>query len=193
MEDKKGFLENMSEKDKNQLSYLAIFVFCILTVFVGFFLTQSLDSIDAETERYQKALELISTEGPGYLEKKNSSKNTDSHKKFTDDMLVENRIKLTSFVAKFAEKEDVKVGSYDEKEIPFSNESNSGPIITEHRLTAKVSKTNMDNLVNFLDAIEKSREPVFIQRLDIRKRGKKDNQVKATIIVSTFSKAIEEG
>ncbi len=191
MEEKSGFLQNMSAKDKNQLSYLAMFVFCILTIFVGFFLIQSLDSIDEETERYKSALELISTEGPKFLEEKSSTKRTDSHKKFTEEMLAEDRIKLTSFVAKFAEKEEVKVGSYDEKEIPFSND-NAGPIVTEHRLTAKISKTNMDNLINFLDAIEKSREPVFIQRIDIRKRGKTDNQVKATIIVSTFSKAKEE-
>lgn len=190
MEEKSGFLQNLSAKEKNQLSYLAMFVFCMVTIGIGVLLLQSLDSIDEETDRYKSALELISTEGPKWLEEKSSTKRTDSHKKFSEDMLTEDRIKLTSFVAKFAEKEDVKIGSYDEKEIPFSNDE--GPIVTEHRLTAKISKTNMDSLVNFMDAIEKSREPVFIQRIDIRKRGKTDNQVKATIIVSTFSKAKEE-
>ncbi len=191
MEEKNGFLKNMSAKDKNQLSYLAMFVFCILTVFVGFFLMQSLDSIDEETERYKSALELISTEGPKWRADKLSTVTADSHKTFSEEMLAEDRIKLTSYVAKFADKEDVKIGSYDEKEIPFSNDT-AGPIVTEHRLTAKISKTNMDNLINFLDAIEKSKDPVFIQRIDIRKRGKSDNEVKATIIVSTFSKSKEE-
>ena len=183
--EKKGIFGNLPDKEKKQLTFLAMFLATLFSGFGMYLLFGTLDDIDKETKKYKSALELIAAQGPQYLEAKTSSKVKKSHKDTSEERIKNNDIKLTSFVAEIAERKNIKIGSYDESELPFGKNT-EGPIIVEKQLTAKIASANMDEVIGLLDEIEKSNDPVFIKRIDIRKKGKKSNVVKATILVSTF-------
>ncbi len=184
-----SFLENRTDSEKRLLAVAAII---LPTLFLGagvYMYSQSIGEIEEETQRYKGSLDLLATAAPVYLEQQKNAQQATSHKKLDDETLAKNDIKLTSFVAAHASKAEITVSSYDEDELPFgsSNDAEAGdPIIIEQQLRVEIREASMANLVKLMDFIEKDTKPVFIKRLDIRKRGREPGDVRAILTVSTF-------
>ena len=161
---------------------------------VTYVLFGTLDNIEKETKRYKSGLDVLAAQGQEYLDAKNRAKTQTSHKKVDDEILEKNDIKLTSFVADYAKTSNIEVSSYDENELPFGNSKGAeGPIVVEKQLKVSIKKAEMSDLISMLDKIEKAKEPVFIKRIDIRKKTKAPGAVKATLLISTYVKKDAEG
>lgn len=187
-EAKKGFLAKLSEREKMQLGGLALFL-TVMASLVGIGLFQrAMEDIELTTNKYKAALDYVATAGPAYAERAATASATGTHKRVDDESLRKNNIKLTSFVAEQAEKASIDVSSYDEDELPFGNKKDGGPIVVEKQLRVEIRIAQMSQLMDLLDRIHKSEEPVFVKRLDIRAQRKKPGEVRAVVTVSTFVK-----
>lgn len=187
-----GFVENLTEDEKYKLAGLGLFLLVMATVLGVWFFQQSMNQIEAATNRYEDALDFIATAGPAYAER-SAAEETGTHKKIDDEVLRNNNIKLTSFVAEQAEKAEIEVSSYDEDQLPFGNTKGDGPITVEKQLRVEIRDAKMSQLMNLLDQIHQSPEPVFVKRLDIRKKRKTEGEVRAIVTVSTYVKKEQEG
>lgn len=184
-----GFYANRTDSEKRYIQVAAVF-FPLFAFVIGIIIfSQSIDEIEAETAGYKASLDLLATAAPVYLENQKSAAQATSHKKLDDEIMLKNDIKLTSFVDAHADKAGIDVSSYDEDELPFGSKSEgSGPIVIEQQLRVEIREAKMADLVQLMDRIEKDTKPVFIKRLDIRKRGREPGDVRAVLTVSTFVK-----
>ena len=193
--EKKSILANLSGRERRLL--MAMFaVFAIILVIIPVYLVQgAMDEVETETAQYRNALDLLAAGAPQYLEQKKNQQDNQSHKQISDEVLENNEIKLTSFVAEQASAVDITVTSYDEDQLPFGDtKRDEGPIIIENQLRVEIREAQMNKLVSLMDRIEKSSEPVFIKRLDVRKHRARNSEgkVRAVLTVSTFVRKQEE-
>lgn len=190
-----GLFASLNDRER-KLAMAMLAVFAVIAFLIPLKLVQdSLDEISQETETYRQALDLLAAGAPDYLDQKREQEQNQSHKDLSDDVLDNNDLKLTSFVAEQARAVDVTITSYDEDELPFGDtKSSDGPIIIENQLRIEVREAEMDKLVSLMDRIEKSNKPVFIKRLDIREHRSRNSEgkVRAVLTVSTFVRRIKE-
>lgn len=192
---KGGVLANLSDREKRLM--MAMFaVFAVILIIIPVTLVQNaMDEVETETESYRQALDLLAAGAPEYLEQKKSQKQNQSHKDISDEVLDNNDLKLTSFVAEQAGAVDITVTSYDEDQLPFGDtKSGEGPIIIENQLRVEIREAEMAKLISLMDRIEKSSEPVFIKRLDVREHRSRNSvgKVRAVLTVSTFVRKQKE-
>lgn len=186
------FWEKLSERERHALVGLGGFL-CFLVIVVAVVLFQRhVAEIEDSTRRYADALDFLAAAGPAYAERLNAESAEGTHKKIDDETLTNNDIKLTSFVAEHAEKAEITVSSYDEDQIPYGNKNTDGPIVVERQLRVEIRNAEMNDLVQMLDLIERSPEPVFVKRLDIRGIRKNPGEVRAVLTISTFTKKQQE-
>ena len=184
----KGVLDRLSEREKMQLGGLGLFLTVIACIIGVALFHRSMEDISRATSRYEAALDYLALSAPAYVERSSAKSQEGTHKNVDDESLTKNNIKLTSFVAEQAEKASIEVSSYDESELPFGNKKDGGPIVIEKQLKVDIRKAPMDKLMDLLDRIHKSPEPVFVKRLDIRVRRKTPGEVRALVTVATYLK-----
>ena len=173
----------------------AIFVVLILGVVLYSF-SEGQSEIEAEIAEYQGTLKLLSAQAPAYTKAKaelaRKSSNDVASKKFAPERLKDNKVQLTSLVAELAQQSNIKVDKYDEDELPMSTGKDGGPIITEKILRFDVRDAEMSNLLALLDAIERTTEPVFIKRINLREVRRKEGHVRAYVTLSTYIQKDQE-
>ncbi len=187
-----GMLDNLTERE--QVLLKAMFgVFALLAIFVIVGLVQrSVAEIDEETSQYAMALELLANQGPQYMSAQAGDDDFTRADLFTEEVLHDNEVQLTSYVASHASAVDVSVSSYDVDEQPLGSRGDQeGPLIEERQLRVDIRDAEMDRFVELLHRIEESREPVVIKRIDVRS-VRDEGMVRALLIVSTFQYADEE-
>ncbi len=190
----RGALNNLSERERTLLKAMGG-VFAVLAIFLVIGLTQrSVNEIKAETATYETALNLLATAGPAYLESQGGHDEDPRVAMFTDEVLDETRVQLTSFVATQASAAGINVSSYDEDQHPLgSTRPEEGePIIIERQLRVDIREADMDRLIDMLHRIEESDEPVVIKRVDIRAL-RDEGKVRVRLFVSTFQRRMAEG
>ena len=187
-------LNNLSERE--QMLVKAMFgVFAVLGIFVIVAIAQSsVAELEEETLQYETALNLIAMHGPQFMSAQHvGDEEVTKADLFTEDVLQDNDIQLTSYVASHASAVDVSVSSYDVDEQPLGSRGgeNEGPLIEERQLRVDIRNADMDKFIELLHRIEESREPVVIKRIDVRS-VRDEGKVRALLMVSTFQYADQE-
>jgi hypothetical protein len=151
---------------------------------------QSLGAMEEEIERYRQAIEAMAEVAPKLAEAKAAAAQgaEDSASRFTPEILSKNDLKLTSFVASHATAADIKIENYDEDSIILSNNKDTGASLVEKIVKVEVREVEFDKLLNFLERIETSREPVVIKVISLRAKDtkKRDGLVRASLQISTY-------
>lgn len=182
---------NLTDREQKLVVAMAIVLPLVVVALVVGIFSRSLGSIESQTQSYENALELVAAGGPAYLNSKNAGDGSGGlADQFTEEVLTNNQVKLTSFIASKASAAGVKVSSYDSEEIPIGSKSGdkSGPIIVEKRVKVDIRDAQNKDLLKFLEEIETSGEPVVIKRIDVRGKHRSPGEVRARVEVSTFIK-----
>lgn len=193
-ENKPKGLASLNERERRLLSGM-LFVFFLLGTFLIYYVAQSGQAkTEAEIERLEGVLKSLNMKGPAYLEREQSkSKQSVENDRFSADRMLKNDIKLTSFVAQKADSTGIKVDNYDESQLPLASGKDGGPIITEKMLRFDIREASMTSLLQLLDSIEKSREPVIIKNIDLRDVRNKPGLVRVKVTISTYVQKNKEG
>lgn len=194
LSDAKSVLDNLNERERMLLkAMLGVFVLLGLFVIVGL-AQRSVSELEMETAQYQTALDLLAAEGPAFLAAQQGTDEDEMTRAdlFTEEVLQDNQVQLTSYVASHASAVNVSVSSYDVDEQPLgSRGDDSGPLIEERQLRVDIRNAEMDKFIELLHRIEESREPVVIKRIDVRS-VRDEGKVRALLVVSTFQYADED-
>ncbi|MBA2664194.1 MAG: hypothetical protein H0U74_18020 [Bradymonadaceae bacterium] len=185
----------LSERERKGLIGMGV-VLCVLllALVVGLF-QRSLGELERDTQRYQQALSLLAVAGPAYrLKSEQPVEGSERLARFSEEVLTNNDLKLTSFVATHAAATNIIVSSYDEDQMPLGSKSktDTGPIIIERQLRVDIRETQIDRLIELLDRIEKSREPVIVKRMDVRAQRNQPGTVRVLLVVSTYIRRDKE-
>ncbi len=185
----------LSERERYMVAGLGIW-FGLLFPAVGvYFFQQSLGETEVEIAAYKDALTTMAQYGPDYIEAKQAagaSKGKEGDK-FSKEVMSKNTLALTSFVADHASAVDIKIDNYDENTIPKSGGKDGGPIITEKELRIEIRMAKVAKIMELLDRIDKSSEPVVIKRINLRDVRKNPGNARATISISTYTLQEQEG
>lgn len=191
----KGALSKLSPREQKYLMAMGG-IFFLLGLFITVNLFQSsLQELEADTQSLQQALNTLALAGPAYIQRTGDVSAGDPRTaRFSDEILTNNELRLTSFVATHAAATNITVNSYDEDQIPLGSRSktDSGPVVIERQLRADIREAQMENLLKLLERIENSGEPVVIKRLDVRAQRGREGQVRAMLIVSTYVRRDKE-
>lgn len=187
-------LASLNERERRLLGG-ALFVFLFLGSFLIYYVAQNAqDKTEREIASLENVLKTLAHDGPEYLEREQSksaaSAETD---RFAPERLLKNDLKLTSFVAQNADATGIKVDNYDEGQLPLSTAKDGGPIITKKTLRFDIREAPMPSLLQLLDRIEKSREPVIIESVNMRDVRNKPGTVRVTVTIATFVQKNKEG
>lgn len=188
-----GPLSNLTDRER-KLVALMLFNFVALTIVASVFMFyNSLSSTRAEIEQYEQTLDALAEFGPKYLAQQAGGAGGGEQDAFSTQALAENDLQLTSFVATQASAVDLKIDNYDEDSLPIgSSNKDKGPILLEQQLRVDIREAELPKLLEMLDRIQKSPEPVVIKRINLRDvRGKKGH-VRANITVSTYIQKEQE-
>ncbi|MFU8805579.1 MAG: hypothetical protein ACNA8W_17330 [Bradymonadaceae bacterium] len=186
-----------AREQKLVMAMLGVFVILSLAVVIGLF-QRSLHELEEDTQNLQLALSTLSLAGPAYVARTTDSGEVDPRvARFSDEILSNNDLKLTSFVATHAAATNINVNSYDEDQIPLGSKTkggkaDDGPVIVERQVRVDIREAQMDNLLKLLERIENSPEPVIVKRLDVRAQRGREGQVRAMFIVSTYIRRDKE-
>lgn len=180
----------LSDREKKMVIAMAVILPLLAMVLVIGVFSRSLTDIEDQTRSYQQSLDLVAAAGPTYLKSQQSADKDGMADIFTEEVLEDNPVKLTGFIAARANEAGVNPSSYDTEDIPIGSKSGdkSGPIIVEKKVKVDIRQVQIDNFLKFLEAIETSGEPVVIKRIDLRGRARTPGDVRARVEVSTFVK-----
>lgn len=194
-ERKPGLLDNLSERERRLAGLMLVnFVFIAIALSIYLF-NGMLTKTEDEIARYNTTLEVLNEYRPKYLKLQQQAQGgaSDEERRFSGEVLKKNKLQLTSFVATQASAVDIKVDNYDEDSLKLTTKDSTGPIITEQQLRVDIREAEMDKLLQLLDRIEKSKEPVIIKRINLREVRNKKGLVRANITISTYTQAEQEG
>ncbi len=195
---KKGLVASfsaLSERERKGLTAMGLVLTVLLLALVVGLFQRSLGELERESQRYEKALNLLSVVGPQYAQKMaGSSDGGGRDARFSAEVLSKNDLKLTSFIATHAAATNITVSSYDESQTPLGAKSknDTGPITTERQLSVDIREVEMDKFLELLERIESSREPVFIKRMDVRALPNQAGSVRVMLVVSTYIRRDKE-
>jgi len=185
----------LSAREKKMLAAMAIIMPILVMAVISGLFSRSLGSIEDQTREYQKSLDLLAVAGPVYLKKQAPTDQNTLASLFTEEVLTDNPVKLTGFMAARATEAGVSPNSYDTEEIPLGGSSSdkSQPMLFENKVRVDIRATQINDLMRFLEVIERSGEPVVIKRIDLRGNSRVPGEVRARVEVSTFVKKKKEG
>src|SRR5690554_4007911 len=185
----------LSAREKKMLAAMAIIMPILVMAVISGLFSRSLGSIEDQTREYQKSLDLLAVAGPVYLKKQAPTDQNTLASLFTEEVLTDNPVKLTGFMAARATEAGVSPNSYDTEEIPLGGSSSdkSQPMLFENKVRDDIRATQINDLMKFLEVIETSGEPVVIKRIDLRGNARVPGEVRARVEVSTFVKKKKEG
>lgn len=184
----------LSAREKKMLVGMAIIMPILVMIVISGMFSRSLGSIEEQTHDYQKSLDLLALGGPIYLKNQAPTDKNTLASRFTEEVLTDNPVKLTGFMAARATEAGVSPNSYDteEKSLGGTSSDKSEPILFENIVKVDIRATQIDDFLKFLEVIETSGEPVVIKRIDLRANRRVPGEVRARVEVSTFVKKKKE-
>lgn len=185
MEEKQGFWDRLSERERRLLVIWAL-AMAFIVVFLGGYFTYGAIAEKAEkADAYVAAVDLMARKQTSYLANK-----ADGGEKLSD-RIAGNQLKLQTFLDQEASKHNIKIKNFKESSVPVGGKRKKkdakGPQIIEETVAIDLTDTEYINVVGFLDAIDRSNELVVIKRVDVARPRRGNNaNVRVSLTVSTF-------
>jgi type II secretory pathway component PulM len=185
-----GPLSKLSDGERQKLMLLGANLLILGLALGIYFFNQSLKKTDAEIQRYRQTLDALAQAAPKVAEAKAKEEATPdaAANRFATEVLTKNDLRLASFVSSHATAADIKIDSYDEDTVILSSNKETGASITERIIKLTINEAEFDKLLNLLERIETSPEPVVVKLISVRAKNAKNNtgSVRAVVHVSTY-------
>jgi hypothetical protein len=169
--------ERLSQRERTMVTALGV-TFCIMvTLIVGFLITDGLSSLEERNSAMRQALKDIETHRDSYLKARAKTAQLETR-------LGHGSIQLGSYVEQAAKEVGV--------EIPESNDHAPAPAgkqWVERAVDLSLHHVKLDQLANFMKKIETGPNLVVVTALNIRTRDDKHTDLDVEMTVSTYERA----
>lgn len=185
----RGLYNGLNDREQMLLKIAGVVILAMALILIALLFNRSLNSVQQDIDQYEEALDVIGEIAPKVRAQSDDGGNSKAAK-FAPQVIENNEIKLTSFVATNASRVGVSVDSYDESSRPIgsSSEDDSGSSLSKVQLNVEINSVPFPKLMQLLEGIEVANEPVIIERVRMSRRSRSQGTVRATVVVTTFKR-----
>jgi general secretion pathway protein M len=172
----RDWFERLSQRERTMVSALGVTFVLMVTLIVGFLITDGLSSLGERNADMRQALRDIETQRDAYLKLKAKSSQLETRLGHTP-------IQLGGYLEQAAKEAGV--------EIPESNERPpvaAGKNWTERSVDLSLKRVRIDALANFLKRVETGPNLVVVTALLVRTRDDKHQELDVEMTVSTYER-----
>lgn len=172
--------ERLSSRERTMVSALGVTFVLMVTLIVGFFITDGLSTFDERNSDMRQALRDLDTHRDSYLRAKNKLQQLEAR-------VGKNSIQLNSYLEAAAKESGIV--------IPESNErppTPAGKHYVEKAVELRLRQVKIDALGKFLKKIETGPNLVVVTALNIKTRDDKHQDLDVELTVSTYEHATEK-
>jgi type II secretory pathway component PulM len=169
--------ERLSQRERTMVTALGVAFAVMVTLIVGFVITDGLSSLEERNADMRQALRDIETRRDGYIKARAKTEQID-HKIGTTP------VQLSGYLEAAAKETGV--------EIPESNErppQPAGKAYVERSVDLRLKSVRIEQLGAFLKRIETGQNMVLVTALSVRTRDDKHQELDVEMTVSTYEHA----
>ena len=168
--------ERLSQRERTMVAALGITFVVMVTLIVGFLITDGLSSLEERNAAMRQALKDIETQREPYLRQKAKTAQLESR-------LNRGSIQLGSYVEQAAKETGVEIPEFNE-----ATPAPAGKNWTEKSLAFRLQRVKLEQLANFMRKLETGPSLVVVTQLNIRTRDDKHQELDVEMTVSTYEK-----
>jgi len=173
--------ERLSQRERTMVGALGITFVVMLTLIVGFLITNGLSSLEESNSDMRQALRDIETQRDGYLKAKAKLSQLETR-------LGSGNVQLGGFLEQSAKEAGVEITESSERPAVAA-----GKKYTERSVELRLSKVHIESLANFLKRIETGPNLVVVTNLLVRTRDDRHQELDVEITVATYEHAHDKG
>lgn len=174
----RDWFERLSQRERTMVGALGVSFVIMVTLIVGFFITDGLAAMGERNEAMRQALRDLDTQRDSYLKLKHKAAQLQTRLGATP-------IQLGGYLEQAAKESGF--------EIPESNER--APVQTgkwvEKSIELRLSRVRIDGLASFLRRVETGPNLVVVKELKVSTRDDKHQELDVEMTVSTYERASE--
>jgi hypothetical protein len=173
--------ERLSQRERTMVSALGVTFVVLLTLIVGFLITDGLSSLEGRNAAMRQALKDLDTHRDSYLRARSKSAQMETRLGHGD-------MKLGTYVEQAAKEVGV--------DVPETNDRAPAPAgkqWVERAVDLRLQHVKLDQLANFMKKIETGPNLVVVTALNIRTRDDKHQDLDVEMTVSTYERAKPTG
>jgi hypothetical protein len=173
--------ERLSQRERTMVSALGVAVAVMLTLIVGFLITEGLSNLEERNGAMRQALKDMESHRGSYLLQRSKSAQLETR-------LGHGAVHLGSYLEQAAKDSGIQ--------IPESNELPSAPAgkqWVQRSVTLQLQHVKLDQLASFMKRIETGPNLVLVTSLNIRTRDDKHIDLDVEMTVSTWERSKPTG
>lgn len=170
--------ERLSQRERKLVALLGVTFIVMLTLIVGFLITDGLSSMEERNADMRQALRDIESHREAYLKLKSRTAQLESR-------LGRSSVQLGSFLEQCAKDAGL--------DIPESNErppAQAGKQWVERAVDLRLTRVKLEALTDFMRRIETGPNLVVVSALSVRVRDDKHEELDVEMTVSTWERAL---
>jgi type II secretory pathway component PulM len=173
--------ERLSQRERTMVGALGVTFVVLVTVIVGFLISDGLSSMDERNTAMRQALRDLDTQRDAYLRNKAKASQMETR-------LGSQPIQLPGYLEAAAKEAGVEIP--DQVERPPAA---AGKKFIEHTVDLRLKAVTIDQLNKFMKAIETGKSLVVVTGLSVRTRDDKHQQLDVEMAVSTYERDTGKG
>lgn len=173
--------ERLSQRERTMLGAAGATFVVIMTLGVGYFITDGLETLDQRNSDMRQALRDLDTQRDAYLRMKAKSAQLETR-------LGQTPVQFQSYLEAAAKEAGVELPESQEHQATTSNKA-----FNERTVDLRLGAVTLEQLTKFMRAVETGRSMVVVSQLNVRTRDDKHEQLDVTMSVSTYERRVDSG
>jgi type II secretory pathway component PulM len=168
--------ERLSQRERTMVSALGVTFVIMVTLIVGFLITDGLSSMEERNSDMRQALRDLDTQRDKYLVMKAKAAQMETRLGTTP-------VQLQGYVENAAKEAGVEISEQTDRPAAAA-----GKKFIERTVDLHLKPATIDQVTKFMRAIETGRSLVVVKELTVRTRDDKHQQLDVDMAVSTFER-----
>jgi len=168
--------ERLSQRERTMVAAMGITFVLMLTLIVGFLITDGLSSMEERNADMRQALRDLDTQRDKYLLMKSKMAQMETR-------LGTQPVQLQGYVENAAKEAGVEISDSTDRQAVAA-----GKKFIERTVDLHLKPATLDQLTKFMKAIETGRSLVVVKELSVRTRDDKHEQLDIDMAVSTYER-----
>ena len=168
--------ERLSQRERTLVSAMVATAIVIVTLGVGYFITDGLETLDQRNSDMRQALRDLDTQRDAYLRMKAKAAQLETR-------LGQAPVQLQSYLEAAAKEASVDLPEMQKHEAVSSNKA-----FMERSVDLRLGAVTLEQLTKFLKAVETGRSMVVVTQLEVHTRDDRHQQLDVTMTVTTYER-----
>jgi general secretion pathway protein M len=173
--------ERLSQRERTLVSAMCVTFVVLMTLGVGYFITDGLETLDQRNSDMRQALRDLDTQRDAYLRMKQKAAQQETR-------LGQTPVQLQSYLEAAAKEASVELPETQEHQAASSNKA-----FIERSVDLRLGSVTLEQLTKFLKAVETGRSMVVVTSLEVHTRDDRHQQLDVTMTVTTYERHVDTG